>query len=261
MSSRADEKARLRAEREAREGEAARAATTRRRLGLLGGTILAAAAIVVALVLISSGGSDEGGGAGRPIEDAGTVRRMFEDIPQSGVTLGKADAPVTMVEFADLQCPFCADYAITALPEIVQRYVRTGKVKLELRLIAIIGPDSGKARKAAAAAAAQNLLWNYSELFYRNQGQENSGYVTDAFLRSLASAVPSLNVKRVMSERTSAAVRRQLSRTDALADARSVDSTPSFLVGRTGQSLAPLRPSSLAPSSFTGPLDQLLKGR
>jgi hypothetical protein len=232
----------------------------RRRLGLLGAAVLGAAAIVVVLILVSSGGG-EGGGAGRPIEDAGTVNRLFDGVPQSGLTLGKPDAPVTMVEFADLQCPFCADYAITALPEIVQRYVRTGKVKLELRLIAIIGPDSGKARKAAAAAALQNRLWNYSELFYRNQGQENSGYVTDPFLRSLASAVPGLDAKRVMSERTGSTVRRQLGRNDALAGARSVDSTPSFFAGRSGQSLAPLKPSSLSPSSFTGPLDQLLGAR
>src|SRR5947207_606368 len=110
------------------------------------------------------------------------LRDQFKGIPQSGRVLGRSDAPVTMVEFADLQCPFCAQYAQDALPTVVSRYIRAGKLKLELRLIAIIGPDSGKARRMAAAAQRQNRLWNFAELFYRNQGEENSGYVTDPFL-------------------------------------------------------------------------------
>jgi protein-disulfide isomerase len=263
MSSRAQEKKRLRAEREQREQEAAAAAARRRRLGILGGVVLAAAAIVVVLILISSGGSSSGNGgsAGRPLEHVSEVNDLFRGIPQSGRMLGRSDAPVTMVEFADLQCPFCAQYADNALPTIVNRYVRTGKVRLELRLIAIIGPDSEKARKMAAAAELQNHLWSFSELFYRNQGEENSGYVTDPFLRLVAGGVPGLDVQRAFSDRNGAAVRSLLAQNDAAASARGVNSTPTFFAGRSGQSPAPLQPSSLDASGFTGPLDQLLKGR
>jgi protein-disulfide isomerase len=262
MSSRREEKERLRADRETREQEATAAATRRRRLGMLGGALLAAAAIVVALILISSGGSSKGNGgsAGRPLEHVAEVNNLFKGIPQSGRVLGRSDAPVTMVEFADLQCPFCAQYAQDALPTVVSRYVRAGKVKLELRLIAIIGPDSGKARRMAAAAQRQNRLWNFAELFYRNQGEENSGYVTDPFLRLVASSVPGLDVNRAFSDRNSAAVQALLADNDAGASARSVNSTPTFFAGRSGQSLAQLNPSSLDASGFTGPLDQLLKG-
>jgi protein-disulfide isomerase len=240
---------------------ASTAAARRRRLGLLGAAALVAAGVVVVLILISSGGSDNGGGAGRPLEGTAGVNRLFEGVPQRGVTLGRADAPVTLVEFADLQCPFCAEYADRTLPTIVQRYVRSGRVRLELRLIAILGPDSGKARSAAAAAALQNRMWNYSELFYANQGQENSGYVTEPFLRLVADGIPGLDTERLLAERDSAAAHRLLARNDAAAAARSVESTPSFFAGRTGGSLAPLQPSSLEPSGFTGPLDKLLQGR
>jgi protein-disulfide isomerase len=250
VSSRTEEKARRRAERETREREAAAAQARRRRFGLLGGVALAAAAIVIVLVVVSSGG---GGSSGGGSSSAGT--RVFRGIPQQGLTLGRRDAPVTMVEFADLQCPFCAEYAKGALPELVRRYVRTGKVRLELRLIAIIGSDSETARRAAAAASQQNRLWQFSEAFYDRQQQENTGYVTDDFLSEVAKAAG------VKPGSPDAAARRQLAQNDSQAQRRSVNSTPSFFAGRTGSSLAPLQVSSLDASAFTGKLDQLLQSR
>jgi protein-disulfide isomerase len=165
-----------------------------------------------------------------------------------------------MVEFADLQCPFCAEYARQTLPTLVQRYVRTGKVRLELRLIAIIGQDSDTARHAAGAASLQNREWQFSELFYRNQGQENSGYVTTSFLRRIAGATPGLDAGRVLAERGSALVQRPLASTDGAAQLRGVNSTPTFFAGRTGRALTPLGNQSLDASEFTGRFDQLLRG-
>ena len=250
VSSRTREKARRRAEREARERAAARAQARRRRFGLLGWVALAAAAIVVVLVIVSSGG---GGSSGGGSSSAST--RLFSGIPQQGVALGRRNAPVTMVEFADLQCPFCAEYAKGALPELVRRYVRTGKVRMELRLIAIIGDDSETARRAAATASEQNRLWQFSEAFYDRQQQENTGYVTDDFLNGVAKAAG------VKLGSTDAAARRELARNDTLAQSRSVNSTPSFFAGRTGSSLAALQVSSLDASAFAGKLDQLLQAR
>ena len=51
-------------------------------------------------------------------------------------------SPVTLVEYADLRCPFCAQFALEVLPTIVRRYVRTGRVKIEYRGISFIGDDS-----------------------------------------------------------------------------------------------------------------------
>jgi protein-disulfide isomerase len=252
VSSRTQEKARRRAEREAREREAARTQARRRRFGLLGGVALAAAAIVVVLVIVSSGGGGDGSSGGA--SSSGSTR-PFSGIPQQGVALGRRTAPVTMVEFADLQCPFCAEYAKGALPELVRRYVRTGKVRMELRLIAIIGDDSETARRAAATASEQNRLWQFSEAFYDRQQQENTGYVTNDFLNGVADAAG------VKLGSTDTAARRELARNDALAQGRSVNSTPSFFAGRTGSSLAPLQVSSLDASAFTGKLDQLLQAR
>jgi protein-disulfide isomerase len=261
MSSVAEKKRRLRAEREEREREAATSAANRSRLRLLGAAVVAAAVIVAMLVAISSGGAENGGsGGGRP-QGAGEVARLFRGIPQRGLTLGRPDAPVTMVEFADLQCPFCAEYAHNALPTIVQRYVRAGKVRLELHLISIIGPDSEAARRTAAAVAEQNRMWNFSELFYLNQGQENSGYVTDAFMRRIADAVRGVDAGKAFAARGSASVERALRQSDSEARARGVDSTPSFFIGRSGGRLTPIEVSTLQPSDFAGPIDRLLAER
>ncbi len=160
----------------------------RRRLILLGASTVAALAVVGVLIAVSQSGGGDGGGLGKGEGLTGTaeVSALYRNIPQSGATLGSPKAPVTMVEFADLQCPFCAQYTRDTLPTLVKRYVRAGKLKIEFRPITILGPDSGTAHAAAASAAQRNRLWQFADLFYLNQGPERSGYVTDDFLTRIA---------------------------------------------------------------------------
>jgi protein-disulfide isomerase len=161
---------------------------------------------------------------------------MLSGIPQHGLALGDPKAPVRVIEFADLQCPFCRDYSLSTMPRLVQDYVRPGKVRMEFRSLAFIGPDSERAARVAQAAAQQNKLWNFVDLAYFNQGKENSGWATDAVLRRIAGAVPGLDVNRAFAARDTAAVTAQLNAANTLAGAKGVQSTPTFLVGR-GSSL------------------------
>jgi protein-disulfide isomerase len=256
-------RAQARAERLERERAAAARARRLRSLTRLAAVAAAAIAIVLALVVVSREGASETAApsAGDAPAGAADSLRLFEGIPQRGTALGDPDAPVTMVEFADLQCPFCGQYSRDALPTIVERYVRTGKVRLELRVLRFIGPDSERAAQVALAAAGQDRLWQFVDLFYRNQGTENSGYVTEDFLRQLASATPGLDVERAIAEAGSMAVEDRLEGAESAAESVGIDATPSFLVGRTGGSLEPLAPSALEPGAFTGRLDELLRSR
>jgi protein-disulfide isomerase len=218
----------------------------------LGAVTLAAIVAVVALVLVSQGGSS--GGDGGPAKPG-----RFAAIPQQGLMLGKPDAPLTMVEFADLQCPFCAQYDRDVLPTLLKRYVRTGKLRLELRPLAFIGPDSVRMASVVVAAAEQGRAWQLVDLIYHNQGRENSGYATEEYLREQMAKVPGLDAGAAIGDSSSAAVARQLRSAQTAATQAGVDSTPSFLLGPTGGRLERLSPSALEPDAFTGPIDQQLR--
>ncbi|MDX6688234.1 MAG: hypothetical protein QOF86_4362, partial [Baekduia sp.] len=168
-----------------------------RRFTVLSALVGVAAAIVVLAIAVSSGGGSSRRAAHVPGRD---VTRIIRGIPQSGLTLGRPDAPVLLVEFADPQCPFCREFAATSWPTIVQKYIRTGKVRMELRLIDILGADSARANRALQAAALQNRMWDASMRFYDAQGQENTGYVTTTYLRQMAGQVSGLNVQKLFTD-------------------------------------------------------------
>jgi protein-disulfide isomerase len=115
--------------------------------------------------------------------------------------------------------------------------VRTGKAKLQLRLLTFIGPDSVTAASVLEAAGLQNRLWNAADLMYHNQGEENSGYVTDAFLSKILTGAGAIDVKRALADASSSKVTEALGATKTLASRYNVQSTPTLLVGPTGGAL------------------------
>jgi protein-disulfide isomerase len=220
--------------------------TRERRLWLLAGAALVAAVIVGVAIAISSGGADDDEPSPAPRSGAPEqVENIFEGIPQAGVSLGDPDAPATLIEFADLQCPFCAEFANDQLPGVIDSYVRDGRVRLELRLLAFIGPDSERARQVANAAALQDRLWDYSELFFRNQGAENSGYATDAFLQRLARETPGLDVDQLAEDFASPGAEALTRQAERLGRQLGVSGTPSFYLARDGGQPQPIEIDAL----------------
>jgi protein-disulfide isomerase len=214
-----------RAERQAAERAAAARATRRRRLWQLGAATGLAAVVVVAAVALSSGG---GGGADRSPSQAAA---LFTGIPEHGGVLGDPSAPVTVTEYVDLQCPICAETSRTTLPALVKDYVRTGKVKLQARTLHFIGPDSVRAARVAAGAEQQGRLWPFLEAFYAAQKAENSGYVTDGFLRSVASAA-GVNADEALAYADTGAAQKPLAAANADASRLGINGTPTFTVQR-----------------------------
>lgn len=211
----------------------------------VGGAIAAVivVAVVVALVL-SGGGSSSGlpknavavGSLRNALPGATDVAAEFKGIPQHGTTLGAATAPVTMVEFIDLQCPICREFETQVFPNVVQKYVRSGKVKVVVEPWAFIGPDSIRGQRAMLQAASQNKAFNFAQLLYDNQGTENTGWLNDQMVYKAAASVPGLKVRQLFRQRNSAAVKRAADAVAASANASGVTGTPAIFVGKTGSS-------------------------
>jgi protein-disulfide isomerase len=242
----------------------AAAAQRRRRLTTLLAVLGAAAVVVVAAIVISGGGG--GSAKSRPAAAQKTpgaipgqkeAAGMLAGIPQKGIYLGKANAPVQLVEFADLQCPICREYTLQTLPQLVQDYVRTGKVRMELRTLSFLGPDSVKAARGAAGAAQQNRMWNFSDVLYYNQGEENSGYVTPSFLHRIYKAA-GVDAAKADAFAATGASNEPLAAANTLANRYGVDSTPTILVGKRGGQLTAVNADATDVGSFKSAIDGVL---
>ena len=217
-----------------------------RRVRVLGGVVLGAVAVVaVAIAFSSSGGGSSGlrtGNAGAKL--AAQVQQLLRGIPQSGATLGNPKAPVTMTYYSDLQCPVCAHFTLNSdFGELLAKDVRAGQVKIIYRSFetATRDPQTFHAQQVAAlAAGTQNRFWDYTELFYRQQGAEGTGYVTDSYLTGLANQIPELNISNWRSARTAPSLISQLQSDQQAASAAGVQGTPTLIFeGPRGTAQAP----------------------
>jgi protein-disulfide isomerase len=215
-----------------------------------------AIAVAVALVVLAvvSRSSDDDASPPTP-----TAVVELDGIPQEGVILGSPDAGVTLIEYADLQCPACRAYTEAYFPEVVDRYVRPGRVKTEFRGIAFIGPDSETALRYVLAAGFQDRLWQLQEALYRNQGGENSGWVTEELVRELAAEIPELDVERLLADAQSDQVRAMMAETAMQADAAEVPGTPTLAI-QVGSEEPYLLESGISLSELFVALDQALAG-
>jgi protein-disulfide isomerase len=238
---------------------------------------LGVAAIVVAALigasLLRSSGDDGNSAATTAVDTTATADptdttagdatdpalTLVAGIPQSGTVLGKAGTTVRMLQFEDLQCPVCKRYTDEAFPAIVNEYVRTGRIKIDFRGLAFLGPDSLKALKIAVAAGLQNKLWQVVGLFYENQGAENSGWVTDSLIDQILAEVPGLDAARVKADAKSPKVANQIEAVRAEATRLNVGGTPWFYLAVGFNPPVNFQPSSFAPNEFRTPIDQALK--
>jgi protein-disulfide isomerase len=191
---------------------------------LLAAVAAAAVLTAVAIAVSASGGKT-------PRTPTAPVSTLFQGIPERGGVLGDPNAPLTLTEYVDLQCPVCAEASKQSLPWLVENYVRTGKAKLDLRALHFLGPDSVRAARVAHGAQQQGRLWPFVEAFYAAQGAENSGYVTDDFLREVAKAA-GVDAGKALDQAGSEGALRFLERANADATRLGVQSTPTFTVTR-----------------------------
>lgn len=252
MASRKDQKEQARAARIAQEQSAAARAQRTRRMQIFGGVIAIAVIVIVVAIVVSSGG---GSGTTTPTTPEQTatvvnsVNKELANIPQSGTTLGDPKAKVTMTYFGDLECPICKEFTLDVFPQFVQDQVRTGKVKVIYRSFctATCGGNFSQTKSqkifntqqvAAYAAGKQSRFWQYAELFYHEQLEEDTGYTTDTWLTGLAKQVPGLKLPTWQTDRTDPALLDQVTADQAYAAKASLPGTPSLIMkGPKGEEL------------------------
>ena len=231
-------------------------------LAIVGGAIV----LVVAIVVASQISNNSNKSSADNIK-TDSIAEMLQGVPQKGISLGDPKAKLTLVEISDPQCPYCADWAREVFPTLVQNYVRTGKLRIEYQGLAFLDDrsatkDSDRLLALAQAAGLQNKLWNVVELEFENQGTENTGYATDAFLKGIVEAVgPGLNAGKAISVADTNAVVPMINAAQKLAETKIGNeiSTPTFLLGPTGSTQTEKIVGALPLATFTKAIDAQLK--
>jgi protein-disulfide isomerase len=263
MASRAEAKAKARAERIEFERKIAEAARRKQRLSRLAGVVIAAVVIIIAAIVISSNNNSAkpvpvGSKASKTIQTR--VNALLAGTTESGNNvLGKPTAPIQVTEFGDLECSACDDFTLPTtvntsagiagsgvLDQLINNYVKTGKASVVYRsLDTATGngatPQMFPTQQAAAyAAGLQGKAWYYIELFYAEQGPEGSTYVDQNFLDNLAKQVPGLNYSKWQSDLSSdSSLAAQVQSDASAASAAGYSQTPTIVVkGPKGQAQA-----------------------
>ena len=229
------------------------------------GLALAGAAVGIALAFGGTSSSSSGtlpkiGTLTNALPGAADVQRELRGIPQHGTFLGSSKATVRMIEYIDIQCSSCRVFETETMPSVFQRYVRTGKVRVEARPIVAIGRDSERGVLGSLAAARQNRLFNFAQLLYFNQGTENGGWLTNSIVDSAAGSIPGLDVQAFKQARESSAATAQAKRLETEATADHVTGTPTVYVGKVDGKLHEVSPG-LVPdvSTLSAALDGALQ--
>jgi protein-disulfide isomerase len=194
------------------------------------------------------------------IGDSNGINALLAGIPQSANALGQPAAPVSLAYFADLQCPYCRDFSLQVLPSIIARWVGAGKLRIEFHALQAATRDSNvfvAQQVAALAAGRQERAWHFTETFYAEQGEENSGYVTDAYLRGIASQVTGLDLVRWAGDRHDPELAGEIVGDARTAQNAGLTGTPSFLIGASGGAMSGFSPSD--PTSFDAAIEGILE--
>jgi protein-disulfide isomerase len=150
-------------------------------------------------------------------------------------TLGSTNAPVTIVEFGDYQCPTCGGWYRTQDAQLIQNLVNTGKAKLVWRDFDYYGPDSVSASEAAYAAGEQGKFWEFHDLLFQSQQTPNGGWASKQNMESYAQKL-GLNMTRFNQDFNSGKYDTLINSNHSLGVQAGVSETPTFyLIGPNGK--------------------------
>ncbi|MBT2666157.1 DsbA family protein [Bacillus sp. ISL-4] len=184
-------------------------------------------AVLTALVVINNSNS-------KADKDA-----TYDKIPpiEGQPTLGKADAPVTIVEFGDFKCPACKAWGENIYPQLVKDYVDTGKVKFSFINVLFHGEESKLGSLAAEAVYKQNpdRYWEFHKALFKAQPSENHDalWITSEKIKEVAATIPDIDFNTLQEDMKKQSVVEEVNKDNKLVEEFKVESTPSIMVNDT----------------------------
>ena len=171
-----------------------------------------------------------GGAAPAPVPTAAVNENVTLTGPVTGMMLGKPDAPLTMIEYTDLQCPFCRQFQINTFEQIKKEYIDTGRLRYVARDLPIesIHPQAMPAARATRCAGEQGKFWEMRHSILVNNAQLTpDSFAT--FARDLKLDAGEFKTCFADTARFQAEIARDM----AEAASAGISATPSFVIGRT----------------------------
>jgi protein-disulfide isomerase len=180
-------------------------------------------------------------------------------IKQDSPIIGNPTAPVTLIEFGDFQCEFCARFAKVTEPSINATYIQTGKANMVFKHFVTHGNDSITAAIASQCANEQGRFWNFYKTVYENQGPENSGWANIENMKKFASQISGLDKQKFDPCIDSQKYKSLIDNDMTLGISLGMQGTPSFIIVKNDGS----KPETLLGAqpflSFQSIIDKKLK--
>ena len=173
--------------------------------------------------------------------------------------LGDKNAPLTMVEFTDFQCPFCGRFESATFPVIKRNYIDTGKLRLVVRDLPLEGlhPFAMMAAQAAHCAGDQGKYWEMKDILFRNQSKLDGDSLTGYATKDLGLQADSFKSCMATGKHLS-----DIGKDARYAQSLGITGTPSFVIGKTpsgdtmdGQVII----GALPLENFTDVIDSMLQ--
>jgi protein-disulfide isomerase len=188
-----------------------------------------------------------------------------------GNAMGDPNAPVKIVEYSDFQCPYCAQFHQQTEPQIVESYVKTGKVYFVYRSMGnfigdnlekyngISDSESLDAAEAAYCAGDQNKFWEYHDILFANHTGEGAGDFTSRRLLAFAEAI-GLDMNQFRTCFSNTTYRQRVLQDETDGSAAGVTGTPAFVLSYTvnGQTQTELISGAQPFSTFQQDIDAAL---
>lgn len=223
-----------------------------RRRTIAAAAVLAAAAVTAAFALTLEDSDDRDGTAGEPAVVTGTAAPSPADEsllalarrdPSDALAVGRADAPVVMIEYSDFQCPFCAQFARKTEPELLRSYVDKGILRIEWRNFPVFGEESERAALAGWAAGRQKKFWEFHDVVYGEPRERNTGAFGAENLIAMAREAGITDLERFQADMASDKARSAVRKDQEEGYNLGVTSTPAFLVN--GRPILGAQPTSI----------------